>query len=167
MKRFKKEDKAMTDEKFLWAYEKFRKTVYSVIFSCVRNTDDASELSQDTFMRLYTYDGVFDSDEHIKAWLIRVAINICNNHFRSKKYLSASPIPEDLPSDEQHELDEVIAEVMKLPEKYRIPIHLFYYEEYSVSEIAKILELPEATVKTRLKRGRDKLKKTLRKDDWL
>ena len=56
---------------------------------------------------------------------------------------------------------------MKLPEKYRIPIHLFYYEEYSVSEIAKILELPEATVKTRLKRGRDKLKKTLRKDDWL
>ena len=126
MKRFKKEDKAMTDEKFLWAYEKFRKTVYSVIFSCVRNTDDADELSQDTFMRLYTYDGVFDSDEHIKAWLIRAAINICNNHFRSKKYLSASPIPEDLPSDEQHELDEVIAEVMKLPEKYRIPIHLFY-----------------------------------------
>ena len=147
-------------------YETFQKGRQSND-SYVRNADDASELSQDTFMRLYTYDGVFDSDEHIKAWLIRVAVNICSNHFRSKKHLSASPIPEDLPSKEQHELDEVIAEVMKLPEKYRIPIHLFYYEEYSVSEIAKVLELPEATVKTRLKRGRDKLKKTLRKDDWL
>lgn len=157
----------MTEEKFLWAYEEFRKTVYSVIYSYVRNTEDASELSQDTFIKLYTYDGGFDSDEHIKAWLIRVAINSCNNHFRSKKHISASPIPDDLPSDEEHELDEIIVEVMKLPEKYRIPVHLFYYEEYSVSEIAKILELPEATVKTRLKRGRDKLKKTLRKEDWL
>ena len=159
--------KAMTDDKFLWAYEKFRNTVYSVIFSYVRNTEDASELSQDTFIKLYTYDGGFDSDEHMKAWLIRVAINSCNNHFRSRKHISASPIPEDLPSEEMHETDEIISIVMKLPEKYRIPIHLFYYEEYSIAEIAKILELPEATVKTRLKRGRDKLKNTLRKEDWL
>ena len=56
---------------------------------------------------------------------------------------------------------------MALPETYRSVIHLFYYEEYSVAEIADILGLPEATVKTRLKRGRDKLKKTLRKEDWL
>ena len=141
----------MTDEKFLWAYEEFRKTVFSVIYGYVRNAED----------------GGFDSDEHIKAWLIRVAINICNNHFRSKKHFSASPIPEDLPSDELHEVDEMIGEVMKLPEKYRVPIHLFYYGEYSVSDIAKILDLPESTVKTRLKRGRDKLKNTLRKEDWL
>ena len=51
--------------------------------------------------------------------------------------------------------------------KYRLPIHLFYYEEYSVTEIAEILDLNEATVKTRLKRGRDKLNKVLRKEDWL
>jgi RNA polymerase sigma-70 factor (ECF subfamily) len=167
MKRFKKGRSIMTEEKFLWAYEEFRKTVYSVIYSYVRNTDDASELSQDTFIKLYTYDGDFFSEEHMKAWLIRVAINNCNNHFRNQKHISASPIPDDLPSDEEPEFDEIICEVMKLPEKYRIPIHLFYYEEYSISEIANILELPEATVKTRLKRGRDKLKKTLRKEDWL
>ena len=167
MKRFKKELKDMTDDKFLQAYELYKKTVFSVIYSYTKNADDAAELSQDTFISLYTYDGSFDSDEHMKAWLIRVAINNCNNLFRSKKHLSASPIPEDLPSEEQHEPDEIIGEVMKLPEKYRIPIHLFYYEEYSVCEIVEILELPEATVKTRLKRGRDKLKKTLRKEDWL
>ena len=157
----------MTDERFLAAYEKFKNTVYSVIFSYVRDHDDASELSQDTFIKLYTYDGGFDSDEHMKAWLIRVAINSCNNHFRSRKHISSSPIPEDLPSEELHELNELLAEVMKLPEKYRVPLHLFYYEDYSITEIAKVLDLPDATVKTRLKRGRDKLKKTLRKEDWL
>ena len=80
----------MTEEKFLSAYEEFRKTVHSVIYSYVRNTDDASELSQDTFIKLYTYDGDFFSDEHMKAWLIRVAINNCNNHFRNQKHISAS-----------------------------------------------------------------------------
>lgn len=157
----------MTDEKFLKAYEMYKNTVFSVIYSYTKSADDAAELSQDTFIRLYTYDGSFDSDEHMKAWLIRVAINICNNHFRSRKHISASPVPEDFPSEEQHKIDELINVVMKLPEKYRLPIHLFYYEEYSVTEIAEILDLNEATVKTRLKRGRDKLKKVLRKEDWL
>ena len=77
------------------------------------------------------------------------------------------PIPVDMLSDDKYETDEIIFEVMKLPEKYRVPIHLFYYEEYNVYEIAAILGLPEATVKTRLKRGREKLRKNLRKEDWL
>ncbi len=157
----------MTDEKFVQAYERFKNTVFSVIYSYTGNADDAAELSQDTFISLYTYDGSFESDEHMKAWLIRVAVNKCCNLFRSRKHLSASPIPEDMPSEERFEPDEIIGEVMKLPEKYRIPIHLFYYEEYSISEIAEILKLSEATVKTRLKRGRDALKKSLRKEDWL
>lgn len=163
----KGKQKAMTDEKFLLAYDKFKNTVFSVILNYVRNAEDASELSQDTFIKLYTYNGEFDSDEHMKAWLIRVAINSCNNHFRSRKHISASPISEEIPSGEKYEIDELIEVVMKLPEKYRIPVHLFYYEEYSIAEIAKILDLSEATVKTRLMRGREKLRKTLRKEDWL
>lgn len=157
----------MTDEKFLQAYERLRHTVFSVIYSYTKNADDAADLSQDTFISLYTFNGDFESDEHMKAWLIRVAINHCNNYFRRRKHLSAFPIPEDLAAEEQFEPDEIIGEVMKLPEKYRIPIHLFYYEEYSIAQIAEILQLPEATVKTRLKRGRDKLKNTLRKEEWL
>lgn len=167
MKRFKKDGISMTDEKFLQAYERLRYTVYSVIYSYTKNADDAADLSQDTFISLYTYSGEFESDEHMKAWLIRVAINHCNNYYRSRKHLSVSPIPEDLPAEERFEPDEIIGEVMKLPEKYRIPIHLFYYEEYSITQIAKILRLPDATVKTRLKRGRDKLKKSLKKEEWL
>lgn len=157
----------MNDEKFLKAYDMYKNTVYAVIFNYLRNAEDAFEISQDTFVNFYTYDGVFDSNEHIKAWLIRVAINNCKNHLRSKKHISALPIPVDMPSEDKYETDEIIFEVMKLPEKYRVPIHLFYYEEYNVCEIAVILGLPEATVKTRLKRGREKLRKNLRKDDWL
>jgi RNA polymerase sigma-70 factor (ECF subfamily) len=137
------------------------------IISVISGVSDAFEISQDTFVNFYTYDGVFKSNEHIKAWLIRVAINNCKNHLRSKKNVSALPIPADMPSDDKYEIDEIISEVIKLPEKYRVPIHLFYYEEYNVCEIAVILGLPEATVKTRLKRGREKLRKNLRKDDWL
>lgn len=157
----------MNDEKFLQAYDKYKNTVYSIIFNYLRNAEDAFELSQDTFIDFYTYGGVFNSNEHIKAWLIRVAINNCKNYLRSRKHISTSPIPVDMPLDDKYETDEIISEVMKLPEKYRVPIHLFYYEEYNVCEIATILGLPEATVKTRLKRGREKLGKNLRKEDWL
>lgn len=148
-------------------YEKYKNTVYSVILNYVRNADDACELSQDTFIKLYTYDDVFASDEHVKAWLIRVAINVSKNYLRSRKHVSISPISEELPVEEQYEIDEVVKEVMKLPEKYRIPLHLYYYEDYSISEIADILDLPEATMKTRLKRGRDKLRAVLREEDWV
>ena len=157
----------MTDERFLIAYENYKNTVYSVILNYIRNVDDASELMQDTFEKLYVYEGDFDSDEHVKAWLIRVAINNSKNHLRSRKFFSHAPLPENLFSEEQYETDEIIREVMKLPEKYRIPLHLFYYENYSLVEIAQILSLPEATIKTRLKRGREKLKTVLRKEDWL
>ena len=67
---------------------------------------------------------------------------------------------------DKEESNELFALVLTLPEKYRIPLHLFYYEEYSVRQIAAAMELPEATVKIRLKRGREKLGKSLRKEDW-
>jgi RNA polymerase sigma-70 factor (ECF subfamily) len=157
----------MSDEEFLTAYGENKNTVYSVILNYVRNADDASELTQDTFMKLYGYEGEFDSDEHIKAWLIRVAINGCKNFVRSRKHPPGSDVSYEPFSEDKYEFDEIVNKVMALPEKYRIPVHLFYYEEYSIPEIASILGLSEAAVKTRLKRGRDKLRESLRKEDWI
>lgn len=157
----------MSDEEFLTAYGENKNTVYSVILNYVRNADDASELTQDTFMKLYGYEGKFDSDEHIKAWLIRVAINGCKNFVRSRKHSPGSDVSYEPFSEDKYEFDEIVNKVMALPEKYRIPVHLFYYEEYSIPEIASILGLSEAAVKTRLKRGRDKLRESLRKEDWI
>ena len=86
---------------------------------------------------------------------------------RSRKHPPGSDVSYEPFSEDKYEFDEIVNKVMALPEKYRIPVHLFYYEEYSIPEIASILGLSEAAVKTRLKRGRDKLRESLRKEDWI
>lgn len=155
----------MNKELFLQTYEKNSKTIYTVAYNYLKNSDDAAEITQETFMKFYTYEESFKDDEHIKAWLIRVDINLCKNHLRNRKKFSDEPIPDDIPSKEEEQNNDLLEIVMKLPEKYRIPVHLFYYEDYSLKQIADVLDLTEGTVKTRLKRGREKLQKILRKDD--
>ncbi len=156
----------ITESVFLDVFEKFKNTVYSVVFNYVRNAEDAADLQQDVFVKLLSSDVEYESEEHIKAWLIRVSINLCKNHLRSQSHLSDAPLSEEILAEEKEESNDLFAMVLTLPEKYRIPLHLFYYEEYSVRQIATAMELPEATVKIRLKRGREKLGKSLRKEDW-
>ncbi len=156
----------ITESVFLDVFEKFKNTVYSVVFNYVRNAEDAADLQQDVFVKLLASEAEYENEEHIKAWLIRVSINLCKNHLRSKSYLSDAPLSEEIPAEVKGDSDDLFAMVLTLPEKYRIPLHLFYYEEYSVRQIATAMELPEATVKIRLKRGREKLGKSLRKEDW-
>ena len=76
-------------------------------------------------------------------------------------------LDETLLYDEENPEYELLSYVQRLPEKYRIPLHLYYYESYTVKEIAQILEMPQATVKIRLKRGREQLGKILVKEEWL
>ena len=109
----------------------------------------------------------FDDEKHIRYWLLRVAINKAKNiqsSFRRKNEMSLEDYVETL-TFETPESRELFEEVMKLPEKYRVVIHLFYYEDYSVKEIAKILRTTESSVKVRLSRGRAKLKDAL-KEEW-
>lgn len=157
----------MTEEVFCRYYEKYRNTVYSVVFNYVQNVEDTADLMQEVFLKFLYTDTEFLSEEHMKAWLIRVSINHCKNHFRSIKNRKNTTLDEDIPYYDETSDNELLQFVMKLPEKYRIPVHLFYYEEYSVKEIANVLDMPEATVKVRLKRGREKLGKKLVKEDWV
>lgn len=154
----------MSDEQFTRSYQMHKNSVYAVIFHYVRNDADASELLQETFMRLYTNEKPFDSDEHEKAWLLRVAINLSKNHLRRMKFNAYSEIDENIPAPIQEDYSDLLRAVHELPEKYRIPIHLYYYEDYSVREIAGLLGILEATVKTRLNRARSMLKKKLGKE---
>lgn len=157
----------MTEELFCQHYEKYKNTVYSVIFNYVQNTEDTADLLQEVFVKLYTAETDFTNEEHMKAWLIRVSSNLCKNHLRSAKVRKIVPLEDDIPFFDKDENNDLIRVVFTLPEKYRIPLHLFYYEEYSIREIGDILDMPEATVKIRLKRGREKLSKILKKEDWL
>lgn len=155
----------VTEENFPKIYEGKKNTVYAVAVSYLRNTDDAMDATQDVFIKLLNFTGEFQDEEHLKAWLIRVTINHCKNMLRSRKNAPVE-ITEDIPFPEKESEKGLIVYVMKLPEKYRIPLHLFYYENYSIKEIAEVLSVPEATVKVRLHRGRNILGSTLIREEW-
>lgn len=151
----------MTEQRFSEKYGMFRNTVFSVIFNYLKNTDDTSDIMQEVFVRLYSTDTEFDSDEHMKAWLIRTAANLSKNFLRDNKRRQNEVLTEDIPYFDKSDDSELLQLVLELPEKYRIPIHLHYYEGYQVNEIAQILQLPVSTVKVQLMRGREKLRGAL------
>ena len=147
--------------------EQYQKHVFAAAFSICQNIADADDVVQDTFLKYHCSKKEFSSEEHIKAWLLRVAINKAKDHARSfwkkntvsiEELMMASPDNEALTLAEKDDGVRILENVMKLPTKYRIVIHLFYYEDLSVAEIAKVLGLSESNVKTRLSRARNMLK---------
>ena len=147
--------------------EMYKDNIYAAAFNICKSAADAEDVVQDTFLQYYMTKKEFDDEKHIRYWILRVAINKAKNiqsSFRRKNEMSLEDYVETL-TFETPESRELFEEVMKLPEKYRVVIHLFYYEDYSVKEIAKILRATESSVKVRLSRGRAKLKDAL-KEEW-
>ncbi len=145
----------------------YKNNVYAAAFSICKNASDAEDVVQDTFLQYYMTHKNFDSEQHIRAWLLKVAINKAKNiqfSFWRKNGMPLEDYIETL-AFETPETKELFEEVMKLPEKYRVVVHLFYYEDYSVKEIAGILRTTESNVKVRLSRGRARLKDSL-KEGW-
>ena len=139
------------------AVHKFSQTVVKTAFSYLKNTAEAEDITQEVFLTLMQKQPEFENEEHLKAWLIRVAINKCKNYLKSSWFRSNNPIPVDILYLPQEE-NELLKAVLDLDVKYRLPIHLYYYEGYSIKEIAQILGKPVATIGTCLARGRKLLK---------
>ena len=142
--------------------EKYKNNIYAIAFNICKNSGDAEDVVQDTFIQYISLKKDFETEEHIRAWLIRVAINKAKNkniNFFRTKVVSLEDYMETL-TFESEESSELFEAVMTLPEKYRITIHLFYYEDYSVNE-----KISVSNVKTRLSRGRMLLKEKL-KEAW-
>ena len=147
--------------------DKYRNNLFAVAFNVCKNAEDAEDVVQDTFIQYYSTGKQFETEQHVRAWLIRVAINKAkniNSSFWRKNKVSLEEYMETL-TFETKESAELFETVMKLPEKYRIAVHLFYYEDYTTSEIADILKISVSNVKVRLSRGRSLLKETL-KEEW-
>lgn len=147
--------------------ERYRDNLFAIAFNVCKNAAVADDVVQDTFLQYYLTRKKFDNEQHIRAWLIRVAINKAKNINRSFWRQHKRPLEEYIetlvftaPGDR-----ELFETVMELPEKYRIVIHLYYYEDYSINEIAGVLKLTESNVKVRLLRGRQMLKEAL-KEEW-
>ena len=125
---------------------------------------DAEDVMQETFVRLLRARPDFAEPEHAKAWLLRVAANCANDWFRAPWRRREGPLTDSLPAPE-HEDGGVVEAVLALPAKYRTAVHLYYYEELSVAEIAKITGKSESAVKSRLFRARAMLREALKEDD--
>ncbi len=141
---------------------RYQKSLYAVAYSVCRNSHDAEDVVQETFLQYLRNKGEFDSEDHVRAWLIRVAINRAKNRVRSP-FSRVAPLEEDQWADKASESRSIdlLDAVMRLPQRYRIPLHLFYYEDYSIRDIARILRISEGATKTRLSRARVALRKTL------
>lgn len=160
----------MTRQIFEIYFRKQYSLVYRVAFMQMKGHADAEDALQEVFVRLLKYQPQFENEEHEKAWFIRTTMNICKDILKSKWHsstVSIDKIPEcekkyfNLPYVKE---DETLWAVLELPEKYKSCLYFFYYEDYSIKEIAQIMKIPENTVKTNLKRGREMLKAELEKD---
>lgn len=146
----------------LYAFEKYGDTVLRVAYACCGSYAEAEDITQDVFLLLHTKRVDFSSDEHLKAWLLRVAINKSKNFKRSFKVSrtqSLDEVPESASSYMMHtENTDIRDKIESLPKKYSSVIYLYYYEGYNIREIGEILGKNANTVNSLLQRGRQKLK---------
>ncbi|MGO4528043.1 RNA polymerase sigma factor [Paenibacillus sp. 2TAF8] len=140
-------------------YDTYADTLFRIAMIHLDRREDAEEATQDTFIKFMEKAPAFNDAEHQKAWLIRVITNHCKSLLRKGwrkrevKLETVEPIIMDNPEDQA-----LIEMVLSLPVKYRSVVHLYYYEDYAVRDISKILEISESAVKMRLQRGRQLLK---------
>lgn len=151
----------MNKEKFANIYSERFRFVWNICLTLLRNPADTEDAVQETFLRLYQLDNEMNSEEHLLAWLTVTARNVCRDELRRsrRREISLDFVKET--EDSTPNIDETLTAVRNLPEKYRLPIYLYYYEEFSTSQIATMLKRRESTVRSDLRRGREKLKKML------
>lgn len=158
-----------TKERLEQIFRDYYQLIYRVAFSQVKNHADAEDITQEVFLKIIRHDMRYQSMEHERAWIVRVTINLCRDLLKSKWHKTSVSMEEVSEAQRGNcenftEIqDDMMWAVLQLPEKYRNCLYLFYYEDYSIKEIAQSLEMPENTVKTNLKRGRQALKEFLEK----
>lgn len=159
----------MEREAYIEAVQNYGNMVYRVAYQYCGSKSDAEDVVQNTFIKLLQAKKNFEEQEYLKRWLIRVAVNEAKNlsmSFWKKKIMPLEDLgEEDFYQFDTVETSELHDAVMNLPAKYRVVVYLFYFEEYSIKEIAGILQRKETTVQTQLMRAREKLKEQL-KEAW-
>ena len=146
-------------------FKRYADMVYRLAFVRTGNRSDSDDILQEVFLRYMKVWQKMKSEEHIKATLIRITVNCSNSLFSSAWFKKTAPLDENISVTDNASLENTLSEVLKLPLKYRTVIHLYYYMGYSVAEIAELTKTNPSTVKTRLSRAREQLKKTLKEEE--
>lgn len=157
----------MQKELFTQAAERYLDDIFRVAYSICRNRSDSEDIVQNVFEKLFVSDTVFENDEHLKKWLIAVTVNEARSLLRTVwKRRVDYYLPEIGKTHASRSSNEALSEALAgLKDKYRILIHLYYYEDMSIKEIAELLKMSESAVKTGLHRARQLLKKKLHADN--
>src|SRR5574344_1569667 len=146
----------MNKEKMMELYERNSDSVYRICLSYMKNVTDAEDIVQETFVKVFTSNVELENERHERGWLILTASNLCKDnlkHWRRKN--SRLEDFDDSIEEQNYGIDNTLAEIMKIPNKYKTVLFLYYYEGYSTGEISKIIKKKDATVRSTLSRGRE------------
>lgn len=145
------------------AVERYSDTVLRLCIVYLKNHADTEDVFQTVFFKYYLSSAVFESDEHEKAWIIRVTINACKDWLKSRFRSRTVPLDEitELAAETSEENSDVLEAVLSLPEKYRDVMYLHFYEDYTAPQISKILHKNVNTIYTLLTRSKELLREKL------
>jgi len=147
---------------FAGKLETYKNTVYRIAYGYLKNKEDAEDVTQEAFLKLYRAGVTFPAPENEKAWLIRITINLCKNVLRANKFRRLLPLEENTAPPVLLETDlETLDLLGTLKPAYRTVMYLFYYERHTTKEIARLLGRNENTIRTWLSRSREQLKEIL------
>ena len=157
-------ERAAINERAEYILNTYGDSILRYAYSYLHIMSDAEDILQNTLIQYLKTGPVFENAAHEKAWLLRVAANLSKNRLDYNSIRKTDELNEELAADERDDLSFVWEAVKSLPVKYREVIHLFYHEGCSVREISNILKRPEATVRSDLHRGRERLREILREE---
>lgn len=150
-----------TDEKLAEVYQRNVDMVYRLSYMYLKNPFDTDDAVQSIFLKFIESNQEFKEVEHEKAWFIVTTRNYCKNILKSwwkSHRIDFESLPEAAYWDNHKQQNEIVEKLLLLPEKYKITLYLYYFEEYSVKEISKLLNRKESTIQSQLSRGRERLK---------
>lgn len=141
-------------------YQQYGEMLYRIAYIHLGDTYSSEDILQDVFVTLYSNAPKFKTEEHRKAWLIRVTHNKCINYLKKASFNSSDVDDLQIPAqaDDDDTRIDILQQIFALPTRYKTVVILYYYNDYSVEEIAKILKISKSAVKMRLKRSRELLK---------
>lgn len=147
---------------------RYKGSVFRLAYGYLRNRADADDVVQEVFLKLHRYGDTLQGDEHVKRWLLRVTVNECTSVYRALRrrpediddYVDTLAAPDSAEAADPRD-SQLVRRLLALPTRYRAPLYLYYFEGYSTHEVAGLLGVPDATVRTRLARGRARLRDVL------
>lgn len=156
-------------QRFDYIYQKYAGIVFRTAYNFLLNKEDAEDVVQEVFIKYFTYDKKFNDDNHEKAWILRVTANVCKNILRSKSRKNLNLDEAIKTNDDDFENSRILHldienTMADLTNNQRMAIHLYYYEQIPIKDIAKIMKTNENTVKSHLLRAKSKMKIYLKKE---